>query len=140
RAWFPGGRAVGRLVPRESGEGIGPLTIVGVVPAINPSYRRPQSKPSAYVPYTLAPNEELGQASVYVRPRADAASSAPAVRRAVRAIEPQLALLNLEPMTVELDDSIAAPRATAALLGVCGALALALVALGLYGTMSQAVA
>src|SRR5262249_25003462 len=74
RAWFPGGRAVGRLVPRESGEGIGPLTIVGVVPAINPSYRRPHSKPSADVPRTLAPHEALGPGPVCRRLRAAAAA------------------------------------------------------------------
>jgi len=138
--WFPGERTVGRLVPRELAGALGPLTIVGVVPAINPSYRRPQAKPTIFVPYTLASNEELGQASLYVRTRGEASASAPAVRSAVHSVESQLALLDLEPLTAELEGSIEPQRATAALLGVCGALALALVALGLYGTMSQAVA
>lgn len=138
--WYPAEHAVGRLVPREFAEGLGSLTVVGVVPAINPSYNRPQPRPALYVPYTLASNEDLGQADLYVRTRNEAATLAPAVRSAVRGVEPQLALLDLEPLTVELDNSIAEWRANAALLGVCGALALTLVALGLYGTMSQAVA
>jgi predicted permease len=138
--WYPGERAIGRLVPREFAESLAPLTIVGVVPAINPSYHRPQPRPAWFLPYTLASNEDLGQADLYVRTRTDAATLASTVRSAVRAVEPQLALLDLEPLTVDLEDSIAEWRATTALLGVCGALALALVALGLYGTMSQAVA
>ena len=138
--WYPGERAVGRDVPHEFTDGLGPLTVIGVVPAINPSYRQRQPMPSLFVPYTLARDENLGQADLFVRARNDASASARAVRLAVGRVEPQLALLDLEPLTAELDDSIAPQRSTAALLGTCGALALALVALGLYGTMTQAVA
>ena len=138
--WYPGQPALGRVVPREFAEGLGSLTIVGVVPPINPSYRSRQPRPALFVPYTLAANEDLGQADLYIRTRGSAPASAAAVRHAVLRVEPQLALLNFEPMAVELEGSIAEHRATAALLGVCGGLALTLVALGLYGTMSQAVA
>ena len=65
---------------------------------------------------------------------------APAVRRAARSVEADLALLNLEPLSREVEGSVEAHRATATLLGVCALLALVLVAIGLYGTMSQAVA
>src|SRR6185436_3560876 len=65
---------------------------------------------------------------------------APAVRQVVRGIEPDLALLNLQVLSHQLDRSVGDQRATAALLGACGLVAVTLVAIGLYGTMSKAVA
>ncbi len=138
--FYPGESAIGRQVPAQFSRGVAPLQIVGIVRNVSTSYRRPPPRPAVYAPYTLAPAEDLGQANLFIRTRQEPASMAPAARRAVRSVEPDLALLNLEPLSRELEGSVDAHRATATLLGVCALLALVLVAIGLYGTMSQAVA
>ena len=141
RQFYPGEDFIGRLVPARVAQGLDrPLQIVGVVPDIRTTYRRGESRPAVYLPYTLAPPDRLGQVDLFVRSSGSPETAAAAVRQTVRRIEPDLALLNLRVLSSEFDRSVGDHRATAALLGACGLLAVMLVSIGLYGTMSQAVA
>jgi putative ABC transport system permease protein len=76
---------------------------------------------------------------VIARTAGDAASLAPAARRAVRDLDPLLAITGIRTMTEMIDLSVARPRFTMLLLGVFGAVALVLAAVGIYGIMSHAV-
>jgi predicted permease len=62
------------------------------------------------------------------------------VRREVQALDPTLPLFNVSTLTDILDRSLWAPRASAALLGVFGALALVLAILGVFSVSSYSVA
>jgi predicted permease len=138
--FYPGVDPIGRFVPPAASQQLGTLQIVGVAGDITTSYRHPQNRPAVFVPYTLAPPEELGQADIFVRTRESAAPMAQRIRETVRSVDPDLALLNLEPLAREFDRSVDPQRSTAALLGVCGVIGLLLVAIGLYGTLAHAVA
>ena len=140
RRLFPDGRAVGREVPASATVGHGTFIVVGVARDIATSRRHPYAEPAIFVPYTLARLDELGQADLLVRARGSADSIAADLRRIVQSIEPNLALLELQPLSTDLDRALDDERTTAALAGVCGVLALALAAVGLYGTLSHAIA
>ena len=76
---------------------------------------------------------------VVARTAGDPASLAGVARAAVREMDPLLAITGIQPMTEMVERSIARPRFTMMLLGVFGAVALVLAAVGIYGIMSHAV-
>jgi predicted permease len=70
----------------------------------------------------------------------DPASVAGAVREQLRAVDPNLPLGRMRPMSEVAASSIAARRASMLLLAIFGVLALVLAAAGIYGVMAQLVA
>jgi hypothetical protein len=73
-------------------------------------------------------------------PGADAAALAPAVRAALRELDPSLALDRVGTLTDVLRDQLEPARAGATALGAFGLLALLLAAVGLYGVLAFQVA
>ncbi len=76
---------------------------------------------------------------VVVRPTGDVASVMAAVRAKVRALDPNLALSNVRPMTEWVSASAAQPRLNAVLLAVFAIVALAVAAIGTYGVLAYSV-
>jgi putative ABC transport system permease protein len=74
--------------------------------------------------------------SLGLRTEVDPASVIPALRGALREVDPQLHLVDAAPLTRLLDAPLAGPRFSAALLAVLAALALTLAAVGIYGVMA----
>jgi len=74
-----------------------------------------------------------------VRTQRDPLSLAPAVRQIVHEVEPSLPVLDVHPLSDQIDGALAIQRLSATLLGVLGVIALVLATLGLYGTLAQAV-
>jgi predicted permease len=141
RKFFPNQSPIGQFVPKELERFFrGRAEIVGVVREIRTGYRQRMSIPGVYAAYTQAPPSAFGQMSLYVRSTVAPLSALPAVREAIRSIEPDLALFDVRTVTDQLDDSVASERSTATLLGCFGALALVLASIGLFGTMSHSVA
>ena len=77
--------------------------------------------------------------SVIVRPAGSPAALAAAVRREIHALDPTLAVFNVETMEEHLRSALFLPRLAGALFGVFGLTGLLLAAVGLYGVMSYAV-
>ncbi len=61
------------------------------------------------------------------------------IRNAVRAFDPRLSILDLAPVTANIDDSIGDERLVAKLSAVFGLLALVLASIGLYGVISYTI-
>jgi predicted permease len=88
----------------------------------------------------LAITESTAQTMyVVMRTAGDPLLLAGAARRAVRDLDPLLAITNIRTMTTMIDLSVARPRFTMLLLGVFGGVALTLAVVGIYGIMAHAV-
>lgn len=127
RVWFGGGSSFDR--PDSSAEIIG---VVGDVPyasssgvAVPPGFYTP------YLQFTYAAR------MVMVRTRLDAGTLVPALREAVRSVDPELAVFDVRDLTDRLADAWARPRFTGKLMAAFAVLAVVLAAAGIHGITMQ---
>jgi predicted permease len=132
RRYWPGQNAVGQRMNRggRSSE------IVAVVR--DGRVKRPAD---AVAPAIYLPLEQnfVSQLTLHVRAIGDPAALLGPVRRELQALDPSVAVYNLQTLEAQRKGSLYAERLSAVLLSMLGALALVLVAIGLYGLLSYAV-
>ena len=132
---FPGESAIGRQLNFGSPRN---YTIVGVVGTINAA---DLSKP---VPeeriYFNAVQLTQSAMTLVVKTAGEVPIAAPAVREAVRAIDPEQPIARMQPMADWVAGSLDGRRAPMLLVVLFGAVALALSAVGLYGVVAFGVA
>jgi predicted permease len=130
---------LGRRVARGEGNRIKPdITIVGVVKDAKYSNMREEPPRVLYTPYM-----QLVQQSTlhyYLRTGIDPEHAAPAVRREVAALDPNLPVRGLRTMEQHIADRLARERLLSRLTAVFGALATLLAAIGLHGVLAYNVA
>jgi putative ABC transport system permease protein len=81
----------------------------------------------------------LGTMTLFTRTKGDPLGVTGAVRDAVRSLDPDLPILNMEPMAEIVGHAVAGPRFIMTLLAAFAGLALLMGCIGIYGVMSQAV-
>ena len=140
--FYPGESAIGRRL-RSGGSQFPWLTIVGVVADVKQGGLEDRTGTELYF-YTPQVAAIAGFApramNVAVRTSVPSASVAAQMREAVWSLDPGLPLADLQTMSTVLHSSVARPRFLTMLLGVFGAVALMLAAVGTYGVMSYSVA
>ena len=113
------------------------FTIIGVVADVQVRGARGTNVVEAYAPYW-----QVGEPGVNIvlKTATDPAALAEPLRRAVKEVDPGIAVAAITTMRQAIAGSIASSRFFAMLVAMFAGLALVLAAVGLYGVMSYAVA
>lgn len=130
--WLPDRDPVGVRVNAN-----GDREVVGVVNNVLQVRPGEPDDPELYIPYA-----QLSSRNLYftIRTSGSPASVVPQIRSVVRALDPNLPLEPVRPLTEVLGESIARPRFYTTLLTLFAALALGLAVIGIFGVMSYVVA
>ncbi|HWS54925.1 MAG TPA: ABC transporter permease [Pyrinomonadaceae bacterium] len=133
REFFPGGDALGK---RVSAGGDTWWTIVGVVGDVRQSGLTQPSRPELFFPYA---GRRVDGMTLVARSAGDPAELTAAVRREVRAVDPNQPVYNVRTMEEVIDLSISNRRLNMTLLSVFAGLATLLAVVGIYSVMSYLV-
>ena len=134
QALWPGQDPLGRRLFVRGVEGL--VEVVGV--ARDSKYNSVGESPIPFLYLSLEQNH-TGQAHLFVHAHGDPRQALEAARAAVQPLEPSLPLTYLATMEEEKASSLWALRLAAMLLGIFGAVATLLAALGIFGVMSYGV-
>ncbi|MDQ2869412.1 MAG: ABC transporter permease [Acidobacteriota bacterium] len=143
RRYWPGLDPIGRRVRMGSQDSKRPwMTVVGLLKDVRHNGLTSAVKAKFYVPHSqfaLSTGYAPRDMTLVVRAKGDPLTLAGPIRSAVRALDPALPVADVRSMRSVVGASVATPRLTASLLSIFAALALALAAVGVSGTLAYLV-
>jgi len=138
RQLWPNQDPIGRVVRiGQGGFNVGGAEVVGVVADVRYEAIGAPAVPDVYIPIMQSNNLGL---MLFVRSQAELAALSAAIRREVRALDPNLPVANIRAMPALLADAMWQTRVSAWLLSGFAALAMLLTVIGIFGVMAQTVA
>jgi putative ABC transport system permease protein len=135
RTYWPNQDPVGRFLDMRA-FGIGRCEIVGIVGNVRQNKLTDEPSPGIYLPYTQA---TMPWQTLVIRTKNDPASLSAAIRREVRALDPEQPVGRFATMDQLLEASTTQQRFRAVLLGSFAIMALLLSGVGIFGVMAYAV-
>ena len=140
---FPGVSPIGRHFyshpTGENGEGATLIEVVGVCGDVRFQDLKNEPVGMFYEPYAQAQDLDSGM-TYEIRTRMQPAEMAPAIRRVIASIDPDLPIQDLRTQREQIDATMQTERIFATLTAGFGILALALACVGVYGVMAYSVA
>ncbi len=136
RLYFPDGSALGRRFGQELTES-GQVEIVGILRDAKYNNVREAVPPTMYRSYHQG---YAGSVTFEVRTAGDPLTAIPAVREAVRAVDPNVPIINVTTQQQEVENRFRQERLFAQAGTMFGGLALLVASVGLFGLMSYSVA
>jgi predicted permease len=112
-------------------------TVIGVVADVRQQSLTSETGDQLYVPYDQFP---FGLVNFVLRAGVAPEALTPEVRRAVAEIDPDLPVLDLQPLREYVETALSEHRFHALLFGIFAAVALVLAVAGVYGVMAYSVA
>ena len=113
------------------------LEVIGLVGDVRVDGLALSPRGAVYVPMSRFPR---GTLKFYLRTSGDPLALAASARAAIHRMDPDQAITGLAPLSEVVSDTVARPRFLTLLVGVFGAAALLLAAIGVYGVISFSVA
>ncbi|HYB95912.1 MAG TPA: ABC transporter permease [Vicinamibacterales bacterium] len=135
RQHFPGEDPIGRTL--ITGMAQIPSQIIGVVADVRATNLNTPPAADYFLPALQRPETFT---NILVRTNGNPAGMTATVREALRAVDPDLPLLQPQPLTARIAQTVADRRLALMLLGAFAALALLLASLGVYSVMAHLVA
>lgn len=123
--------SVGALTSSEA------ATIIGVVGSVPDESLAAEGNGHLYFPILQRPMPRM---TLVLRADTDPLALAPALRRAIREVDPRIPVTELNTLESRVRRSMAAPRAGLFLLGAFGVFGVLLAAVGIYGVLAYTVA
>ena len=136
RLYFPNQSPLGRRFGRTLNEN-GRVEIVGILRDAKYNNVREPVPATIYTPYQQGYS---GSVAFEVRTAGDPLAAVPAVREAVRAVDPDVPIINVTTQQQEVENRFQQERLFAQAGTLFGALALLVASVGLFGLMSYSVA
>ena len=136
RLHFPDASPIGQRISVDGPDGPW-REVVGIVRDSKYGSLGEDAVPVAYLP--LAQNHETGM-TLYVRASVPPGSLAPALRREIQQLEPNLPVPDIRTMSETIGTSLYAARMGAWMIAAFGGLALLLAVVGIYGVLSFSIA
>lgn len=142
RALFPNEDPIGKRIQFSRSRGFEQpwRTIVGIVGDVRQRGLDTPARPEVYFPHAqfqhFSPNAQARSMVVVMKTAGDPAGLAPAVRAAVRELDPEVPATAVRDMDWVIASSVRDRRLNTLLIGAFGLLALVLASVGLYGVMA----
>jgi predicted permease len=114
--------------------------VIGVVRNAVYSRLRETNPPTIYMPYTQPFSNWMGAMTYAVRTKAPPATVTPALRAAVREIDPMLPVMDMKTLETQIDEYLTQERVMAFLASLLAAVTLGLACMGVYGVVAYSVA
>jgi putative ABC transport system permease protein len=136
RQYWPGVEALGKRF--RIGDASNPwITIVGIAGDVRQMGLDAPVKAEMYLPYSQISDQPwFAPRDLAVRTTSDPMSLVPAIRQAIRTVDPEQAVSNIRTFDEVLDEEVVQRRLAAGLVAAFAALALLLASLGVYGVLS----
>ena len=136
KTFFPGENPIGRRVLQGSSDQHFEWEIVGVSGDVRQSGLAEAPRVEIYTSYAdMRANFARGDVALVVKTSAAETSIVPNLRRALKAVAPDAALMNVRPMDEVIAQSLATRKLILLLFGAFAGIALVLAASGLYGVI-----
>ncbi len=136
RQYWPAGEAIGKRF-RWAGR---PFTVIGIAADVKLFALDAETEPTIFMDVFQIASGASFRSVFTIRTAADPASLADSARREIWAVDKDLPVFDVHPMTEVVAASLAQRRFTMLLLAAFAGVALLLAAIGLYGVLSYSVA